>query len=188
MLRFQTTYFRIILHASHTHTGVSVYEGRLKSSWTRLITPSWNFVEGRWRSLFRNTSTSKRCTSYNAPLTSRKRAADRWSLRNFLSRSSLFVERDLDCMADVLMGFHWSTFSKPNTEFNCGGAVTVSFSKYLPCQAKHFLQRPTHFSKTCCRQFAASFRRIVEQAVLTFHVPFSVSKAHPPLENRSSSP
>jgi hypothetical protein len=25
---------------------------------------------------------------------------------------------DLDCMADVLMGFHLSTFSKPNTEFN----------------------------------------------------------------------
>jgi hypothetical protein len=26
--------------------------------------------------------------------------------------------RGLDCMADVLMGFHRSTFSKPNTEFN----------------------------------------------------------------------
>jgi hypothetical protein len=26
--------------------------------------------------------------------------------------------RDLDCMADVLMGFHGSTFSKLNTEFN----------------------------------------------------------------------
>jgi hypothetical protein len=26
--------------------------------------------------------------------------------------------RDLDCMADVLMGFHQSTFSKPKTEFN----------------------------------------------------------------------
>jgi hypothetical protein len=26
--------------------------------------------------------------------------------------------RDLDCMADVLMEFHRSTFSKPNTEFN----------------------------------------------------------------------
>jgi hypothetical protein len=26
--------------------------------------------------------------------------------------------RDLDCMADVLMGFHRSTFSKPKTEFN----------------------------------------------------------------------
>jgi hypothetical protein len=28
--------------------------------------------------------------------------------------------RDLDCMADVLMGFHRSTFSKSNTEFNSG--------------------------------------------------------------------
>jgi hypothetical protein len=26
--------------------------------------------------------------------------------------------RYLDCMADVLMGFYWSTFYKPNTEFN----------------------------------------------------------------------
>jgi hypothetical protein len=26
--------------------------------------------------------------------------------------------RDLDCMADVLMGFNRSTYSKPNTEFN----------------------------------------------------------------------
>jgi hypothetical protein len=26
--------------------------------------------------------------------------------------------RDVDCMADVLMGFHWSNFSKLNTEFN----------------------------------------------------------------------
>jgi hypothetical protein len=30
----------------------------------------------------------------------------------------------------------------------CGGAVTVSFSNYLPWQAMHFLQRSTHFSKT----------------------------------------
>jgi hypothetical protein len=26
--------------------------------------------------------------------------------------------QDLDCMADVLIGFHRSTFSKPNTEFD----------------------------------------------------------------------
>jgi hypothetical protein len=43
----------------------------------------------------------------------------------------------------------------------CGGAVTVSFSKYLPWQAMHYLQRSTHFSKTCNRplntsQFIAS--------------------------------
>jgi hypothetical protein len=66
------------------------YKDCLKSSWTDLITPSRNFVEVRWRSRFRSTSLGKWCTSYNAPPTSWKRAADRWSLRNFLSRSSLF--------------------------------------------------------------------------------------------------
>jgi hypothetical protein len=45
----------------------------------------------RWQSLFRSTSLGKRCTSYNAPPTSRKRAADHLSLRNFLPRSSLFM-------------------------------------------------------------------------------------------------
>jgi hypothetical protein len=44
-----------------------------------------------WRSLFRSTSLGKRCTFYNAPPTYRKRAADRWSLWNFLPRSSLFM-------------------------------------------------------------------------------------------------
>jgi hypothetical protein len=48
-------------------------------------------MEVRWRSLFRSTSLGKRCTSYNALPTSRKRAADRWLLRNFLPRSSLFM-------------------------------------------------------------------------------------------------
>jgi hypothetical protein len=54
----------------------------------------------------------------------------------------------------------------------CGGAVTICFSNYLPWQAIYFLQRSTHFTKTCCRPFAASFRRIVEQAVLTSELPF----------------
>jgi hypothetical protein len=48
-------------------------------------------VEVRWRSLFQSTSICKRCTSYNAPPTSRKRAADRWSLPNFLPRSFIFM-------------------------------------------------------------------------------------------------
>jgi hypothetical protein len=38
----------------------------------------------------------------------------------------------------------------------CGGTVTVSFSKYLPWQAMQFLQRSTHFSKTCCRPLITS--------------------------------
>jgi hypothetical protein len=37
-----------------------------------------------------------------------------------------------------------------------GGAVTVSPSKYLPWQTIHFLQRSTHFSKTCCRPLITS--------------------------------
>jgi hypothetical protein len=69
-----------------------------------------------------------------------------------------------------------------------GGAVTIYFSKYRPPrQAMQFLQLSTHFSKTCCRQFAASFRRTVEQAVLIVHVRFSVSKTLPLLKNSSSS-
>jgi hypothetical protein len=38
----------------------------------------------------------------------------------------------------------------------CGGAVTASFSKYFPWQAMRFLQRSTHFSKTCCRTLITS--------------------------------
>jgi len=39
---------------TQTTTGnFSIYEGRLKSSWTHLISPSWNVVEGRWRSILR---------------------------------------------------------------------------------------------------------------------------------------
>jgi hypothetical protein len=63
----------------------------LKSSWTQLITQNWIFVKVRGRSLFWTTSFCKWWTSYNAPPTSRKLAADRWSLQNFLLRSSLFV-------------------------------------------------------------------------------------------------
>jgi hypothetical protein len=35
-----------------------------------------------------------------------------------LEKSRNRMERDLDCMADVLVEFHRSTFSKPNREFN----------------------------------------------------------------------
>jgi hypothetical protein len=92
----------------------------LYSNWTHLITPSRKFVEVWWRSLFRSTSVGKRCTSYDSPPRpwinfeiSCLRAPFSWleKLRNHMGR-------DLDCMADVLMGFHRSIFSKPNTEFN----------------------------------------------------------------------
>jgi hypothetical protein len=71
----------------------SIYKGRLQSSWTHLITQNRNFVEVRRPSLSWSTSLGKRYTSYNAPPTSRKRAEDRWSLRNVLPRSSIFMVR-----------------------------------------------------------------------------------------------
>jgi hypothetical protein len=48
----------------------------------------------------------------------------------------------------------------------CGGAVTVSFSKYGPWQVMHFLQRSTHFSRTCCRPLITSKFLVSE---LPFH-------------------
>jgi hypothetical protein len=43
----------------------------------------------------------------------------RYSSTHYLtSASGEGMGRDLDCMADVLMGFHRPTFPKPNTEFN----------------------------------------------------------------------
>jgi hypothetical protein len=63
----------------------------LQSSRIHLINRSRIFVEVRWRSLYWSTSLGKWCTSYNVPPTSRKRYANRWSLRNFLPLSSLFI-------------------------------------------------------------------------------------------------
>jgi hypothetical protein len=70
-----------------------LYEVRLKSSWTHLITPSRNIVEVQCRSFF-------------------------------------------------------------------------FFSKYLPWQAMYFLQRSTHFSKSCCRPLIISTFLVSE---LHFH-------------------
>jgi len=39
--------FKIIAAYTKIHNNLHRYEERLKSTWTRLITPSWIFVEGR---------------------------------------------------------------------------------------------------------------------------------------------
>jgi hypothetical protein len=55
----------------------------------------------------------------------------------------------------------------------CGGAVTVSFSKYLTWQATHFLQRPTHFSKTCCRPRSTFSKLNAEVVSKSFRTEFN---------------
>jgi hypothetical protein len=49
---------------------------------------------------------------------------------SWLEKPRNHMGRDLNCMADVIMGFHRSTFSKPNTEFN---------SDLIPCDFWTFL-------------------------------------------------
>jgi hypothetical protein len=103
-----------------------IYEGCLKSLWTRLITPSRNFVEVRWRSLFRSTPVTSDAllTTLYPVLENLLQTVDHFEISclrapfSWLEKPRNCKERDLDCMADVLMGFHRSTFSKPNTEFN----------------------------------------------------------------------
>jgi hypothetical protein len=51
-----------------------------------------------------------------------------------------------------------------------GGAVTVTFSKYLPWQAIHFLQTSTHFSETCCRP-------LITSKFLALELPFRAWKS-----------
>jgi hypothetical protein len=104
------------------------YEGRLQGSWTHLITPRRNFVEVRWRSLFRSTSLGKGCTSYNSSPTSRKRAADRWSLGNFLPRSFPFMVRKAQKS-------HWIEFS---------GQIWKSVSVEPHCNIRHTVQISPH--------------------------------------------
>jgi hypothetical protein len=94
------TYFLLIYNYCWPHhldlskdgvTSSVSYEGRLQSSWTHLITLESELCGG-----VVTVSSSKylpwqAIPSYNAPPTSRKRAADRWSLRNFLPRSFFMV-------------------------------------------------------------------------------------------------
>jgi hypothetical protein len=106
------------------HLTSVTYEGRWKSSWTQLITPSRNFVEVRWRSLFRSTSLGKRCTFYNASPTLENvlQTIDHFEISclrapfSWLGKPRNCMGRYLDCMADVLVRFHRSIFSKPNKD------------------------------------------------------------------------
>jgi hypothetical protein len=69
-----------------------------------------------------------------------------------------------------------------------GDAVTVFVFFEVPLLVSDALLTTLHPLLENVLQFIASFRKIVEQAdVIFFYVRFSVSKALPPLENRSLS-
>jgi hypothetical protein len=77
-----------------------------------------------------------------------------------------------------IMKFEWRAVCKVHgltlllqvgTLWRCRDSL---FLKVPPLGKWHLLRCSTHFSKTRCRLFAASFRRIVEQVVLTSKLPF----------------
>jgi hypothetical protein len=91
-----------------------LYEGRLQSPGTHLITPSWNFVEVQWRSLFRSTSLGKQCSTHfsktcSIPLITSKFLAPELPFHGWKS-----PELHGGCSNGV-PPVH---FSKPNTRFN----------------------------------------------------------------------
>jgi hypothetical protein len=63
-------------------------------------------VEVQWLSLFQSITLGKQCTSYNAPPTSWKHAADHWLLQNFLPQSSLFMVRKAQKSNGVRSGLY----------------------------------------------------------------------------------
>jgi hypothetical protein len=69
--------------------GLGRYGGKICTGciWLRIGTSGVSMGTRQWTFGFRK----GQGISYNAPPTSRKRAADRWSLRNFLPQSSLFM-------------------------------------------------------------------------------------------------
>jgi hypothetical protein len=86
----------------------------------------WRCGDGLFRSAFlgklctflqRATHFSKTCCR---PLVASKFLALELPFHGWKSPEIAWAGRDLDYMADVLMGFHRSTFFKPNTEFYSG--------------------------------------------------------------------
>jgi hypothetical protein len=112
-------------------------EGRLKSSWTHFITPSRNFVECGDGLFFEvpPLASDALFTTLQPLLENVLQTVDHFEISclgapfSWSEESRNRTERDLDCVADVVMGFHLSTFSKPKTEFN---------SYFAPCDFRVF--------------------------------------------------
>jgi hypothetical protein len=103
-----------------------MYEGRLKSSWTHLITPSRNSMEMRWQSHFEVPllASDALLTTLHPLLENVLQTVDHFEISclgapfSWLEKPRNRMGRDQDCMADVLMGFYRFTFSKPKTKLN----------------------------------------------------------------------
>jgi hypothetical protein len=119
-------------------------------------------VEVRWRSLFRSTFLGKQCTSYNAPPTSRKHAADHWTLRNFLPLSSLFMVGKAQKSHGARSGR--STFSKPKKQIQFRSRP-MRFLGFSNCEEGAPRQEISKWS-TACSTFSRSGWSVVRSGSL----------------------
>jgi hypothetical protein len=98
-----------------------IYEGRLQSSWTHLITPRCG--DGLFFEVPPLASDALLITLHPL-LENVLQTVDNFEISclgapfSWLGKPRNRKGRDLDCMAGVLMGFRRTTFSKPNPEFN----------------------------------------------------------------------
>jgi hypothetical protein len=76
-----------------------------------------------------------------------------WHIHRDKHEATSFTWRNFNIWGSFENFVDWNYYSESEL---CRGAVTVSFSKYLPWQAMYFLQRSTHFLKTCCRPLMTS--------------------------------
>jgi hypothetical protein len=102
------------------------YADRLKISWTHRITPSrtlWRCGDGLFFEVSPLASIAL-LTTLHPLLKNLLQIVDHFEISclgapfSWLEKPGNGMGRDLDCMADVIMRLHRSTFSKPNTEFN----------------------------------------------------------------------
>jgi hypothetical protein len=167
-----TLEYKTYLRGIEVFKAASLYKGRLKISWTHLITPSQNFVEVWWHSLFQSTSLGKRCTSCNSPPTSWQCAADHWSLRNFMPWSSPFLVRRVQKSHGVRSGLYGGCSdgvpliyffqAKHRIQFRSRLLRFLSFSNH----EKGTLRKDILRWSTVCNTFSRSGWSIVRSASL----------------------
>jgi hypothetical protein len=94
-----------------------MYEARLKSSWTRLIIPNRNLVTVFFGGgELPPVASDALLTTLHPPLENVLQTVDQLEIScigapfSWLEKPRNRMGRDLDCMADVVMGFHRSTF------------------------------------------------------------------------------
>jgi hypothetical protein len=111
-------------------------------------------------------------TFYNAPPTSRKRAADRWSFRNFLPQSSLFIVRKAKKSQGARSGLYggcsnWvlsihSFQAEHRIEFRSRTMRFVGFSNHEKGASRQEISKRS----TVCSTFSRGVWSVVRSALL----------------------